>query len=63
MCDLILENKLRKALSRVRKELNESLAKDNLKLSLNDIVIKAVAFACKKVPEANSAWMDTFIRQ
>ena len=39
------------------------MAKENIKLSVNDFVIKASAFACKKVPEVNSAWMDTFIRQ
>ena len=48
---------------RVRKDLNEQLASDNIKISLNDLVIKAAALACKKVPEANSAWMDTFIRK
>jgi len=56
--DLEIDNALK-----VRKELNEQLAKDNLKLSVNDLVIKAAALACKKVPEANSAWMDTFIRK
>ena len=50
-------------LNRVRKDLNEQLASDNIKISLNDLVIKAAALACKKVPEANSAWMDTFIRK
>ena len=48
---------------RVRKDLNDQLVKDNIKISLNDLVIKAAALACKKVPEANSAWMDTFIRK
>jgi len=48
---------------RVRKDLNEQLAKDNVKISVNDLVIKAAALACKKVPEANSAWMDSFIRK
>lgn len=48
---------------RVRKDLNEQLAKENMKISLNDLVIKAAALACKKVPEANSAWMDTYIRK
>ncbi len=48
---------------RVRKDLNETLASDGLKVSLNDLVIKAAALACKKVPECNSAWMDTFIRK
>lgn len=56
--DLEIDNALK-----VRKELNEQLAKDNLKLSVNDLVIKAAALACKRVPEANSAWMDTFIRK
>lgn len=39
------------------------LNSDGVKLSVNDFVIKAAALACKKVPAANSAWMDTFIRQ
>lgn len=47
----------------IRRTLNEQLAKDNMKISLNDLVIKAAALACKKVPEANSHWMDTHIRQ
>uniref|UniRef100_A0A0N5BYC3 Acetyltransferase component of pyruvate dehydrogenase complex n=1 Tax=Strongyloides papillosus TaxID=174720 RepID=A0A0N5BYC3_STREA len=33
------------------------------KLSINDFIIKATAKACKDVPEANSFFMDTFIRQ
>lgn len=48
---------------KVRKDLNEQLAADGMKISLNDLVIKAAALACKRVPEANSAWMDTFIRK
>lgn len=36
---------------------------DNIKLSVNDFIIKAAALACLKVPEANSSWMDTVIRQ
>ncbi|XP_062867580.1 dihydrolipoyllysine-residue acetyltransferase component of pyruvate dehydrogenase complex, mitochondrial [Trichomycterus rosablanca] len=47
----------------LRKELNEEVKKDNIKLSVNDFVIKASALACLKVPEANSSWMDTVIRQ
>uniref|UniRef100_A0A7N8X9A5 Acetyltransferase component of pyruvate dehydrogenase complex n=1 Tax=Mastacembelus armatus TaxID=205130 RepID=A0A7N8X9A5_9TELE len=42
----------------IRKELNE-----NIKLSVNDFIIKASALACLKVPECNSSWMDTVIRQ
>ncbi|NXB08303.1 ODP2 dehydrogenase, partial [Cnemophilus loriae] len=46
----------------LRKELNQEVS-DNIKLSVNDFVIKASALACLKVPEANSSWMDTVIRQ
>nr|KAG5685216.1 hypothetical protein BaRGS_013995 [Batillaria attramentaria] len=48
---------------KVRKELNELLAKQGMKLSVNDFIIKASAIACKKVPECNSSWMESFIRQ
>lgn len=43
--------------------MNSMLAKENVKLSINDFIIKAAALACKKVPEANSSWQETFIRQ
>lgn len=33
------------------------------KLSINDFIIKASSLACLRVPEANSSFMDTFIRQ
>ncbi|MBZ3881870.1 Dihydrolipoyllysine-residue acetyltransferase component of pyruvate dehydrogenase complex, mitochondrial [Sciurus carolinensis] len=46
----------------VRKELNKMLEGRN-KISVNDFIIKASALACLKVPEANSSWMDTVIRQ
>jgi pyruvate dehydrogenase E2 component (dihydrolipoamide acetyltransferase) len=36
-----------------RKELNVRLEKDGVKLSVNDLIIKAVALALKKVPDAN----------
>lgn len=39
------------------------LSKDNLKVSVNDFVIKASALACRRVPEANSSWQESFIRQ
>jgi len=47
----------------MRKEFNSSMKKDGGKLSVNDFVIKAAALACRKVPEVNSSWQDTFIRQ
>uniref|UniRef100_A0A8C3TGH0 Acetyltransferase component of pyruvate dehydrogenase complex n=1 Tax=Chelydra serpentina TaxID=8475 RepID=A0A8C3TGH0_CHESE len=45
----------------LRKELNK--VSENIKLSVNDFIIKASALACVKVPEANSSWLDTVIRQ
>lgn len=36
---------------------------DDYKLSVNDFIIKASALALADVPEVNSAWMDSFIRQ
>ncbi|XP_061178183.1 dihydrolipoyllysine-residue acetyltransferase component of pyruvate dehydrogenase complex, mitochondrial-like isoform X1 [Saccostrea echinata] len=47
----------------LRKELNDILSKDKIKLSVNDFIIKASALACKRVPEANSSWQGDFIRQ
>ena len=47
----------------LRRELNEILKKEEVKLSVNDFIIKASALACKKVPEANSSWQESFIRQ
>uniref|UniRef100_A0A669CBU5 Acetyltransferase component of pyruvate dehydrogenase complex n=1 Tax=Oreochromis niloticus TaxID=8128 RepID=A0A669CBU5_ORENI len=48
----------------LRKELNAHLINaQNIKLSVNDFIIKASALACLKVPECNSSWMDTVIRQ
>ncbi|EMP35138.1 Dihydrolipoyllysine-residue acetyltransferase component of pyruvate dehydrogenase complex [Chelonia mydas] len=46
----------------LRKELNKEVS-ENVKLSINDFIIKASALACVKVPEANSSWLDTVIRQ
>ncbi|XP_008063774.1 dihydrolipoyllysine-residue acetyltransferase component of pyruvate dehydrogenase complex, mitochondrial isoform X1 [Carlito syrichta] len=46
----------------VRKELNKML-EGKSKISVNDFIIKASALACLKVPEANSSWLDTVIRQ
>uniref|UniRef100_A0A669BDP1 Acetyltransferase component of pyruvate dehydrogenase complex n=1 Tax=Oreochromis niloticus TaxID=8128 RepID=A0A669BDP1_ORENI len=47
----------------LRKELNHLINAQNIKLSVNDFIIKASALACLKVPECNSSWMDTVIRQ
>ncbi|XP_074656975.1 dihydrolipoyllysine-residue acetyltransferase component of pyruvate dehydrogenase complex, mitochondrial-like [Tubulanus polymorphus] len=48
---------------RLRKQFNEVLSKDSVKLSVNDFIIKAAAHACKRRPECNSSWQDTYIRE
>eukprot|EP00471_Norrisiella_sphaerica_P005763 CAMPEP_0184478638 /NCGR_PEP_ID=MMETSP0113_2-20130426/609_1 /TAXON_ID=91329 /ORGANISM="Norrisiella sphaerica, Strain BC52" /LENGTH=425 /DNA_ID=CAMNT_0026856501 /DNA_START=233 /DNA_END=1510 /DNA_ORIENTATION=- len=50
-------------LVKTRAELNKRLEKDGTKLSVNDFIIKASALSMGKVPEVNSSFMDTFIRQ
>lgn len=50
-------------LLQLRARFNEMLAKDNVKLSVNDFIVKAAALACKRVPPVNSMWQETFIRQ
>ncbi|XP_059484872.1 dihydrolipoyllysine-residue acetyltransferase component of pyruvate dehydrogenase complex, mitochondrial [Neocloeon triangulifer] len=47
----------------LRKQFNDQLKGESVKLSVNDFIIKATALACKKVPEANSSWLDSVIRQ
>lgn len=47
----------------MREKFNKLLEKDKIKLSVNDIIIKGMAMACKKVPEGNSAWLGNVIRQ
>jgi len=39
------------------------LDKEKVKLSVNDFIIKASALACRRIPQANSSWQGTFIRQ
>lgn len=53
-------------LLKLRQALNAA-ADGRYKLSVNDLLIKAVAIACRKVPAANSSWREengkVFIRQ
>ncbi|XP_011142043.1 dihydrolipoyllysine-residue acetyltransferase component of pyruvate dehydrogenase complex, mitochondrial isoform X2 [Harpegnathos saltator] len=51
------------AVMAMREQFNKILEKEKIKLSVNDIIIKAIAMACKKVPEGNSAWLGNMIRQ
>ena len=47
----------------LRKRMNELLENERVKLSINDFIIKAASLACKRIPVANSSWMDSYIRQ
>ncbi|XP_043223978.1 dihydrolipoyllysine-residue acetyltransferase component of pyruvate dehydrogenase complex, mitochondrial-like [Amphibalanus amphitrite] len=51
------------AVAQIRAETNQRAGKDGVKLSVNDFIIKAAALACLQVPEVNSSWQETFIRQ
>ncbi|KAK0078629.1 hypothetical protein PV325_002254 [Microctonus aethiopoides] len=59
---LTVEVKMDAALA-MRENFNKMLENEKLKVSVNDIIIKAIAMACKKVPEGNSAWLENVIRQ
>lgn len=49
-------------LLKLRTELNDQ-SNGKYKLSVNDFIIKASAFALQKVPVVNSSWNDKFIRR
>uniref|UniRef100_A0A1B0AZA2 dihydrolipoyllysine-residue acetyltransferase n=1 Tax=Glossina palpalis gambiensis TaxID=67801 RepID=A0A1B0AZA2_9MUSC len=51
------------ALLKLRAKINKKYEKEKVKVSVNDFIIKATAIACRKVPEANSYWMGSVIRQ
>ncbi|HEY4123874.1 MAG TPA: pyruvate dehydrogenase complex dihydrolipoamide acetyltransferase [Rhizomicrobium sp.] len=44
-----------------RARLNAAAPKDGYKLSVNDFVVKAAAFALLRVPEVNASWTDNAI--
>jgi len=46
-----------------RKSINAMLEKDGLKVSINDIVLKAVAAALRQHPNCNAQWHDGFVRR
>ncbi|CAO3692114.1 unnamed protein product [Umbelopsis ramanniana] len=49
-------------INKLREVLNSS-ANNEYKLSVNDFIIKASGLALKKVPEVNASWQGDFIRQ
>ncbi|MFW5883706.1 MAG: dihydrolipoamide acetyltransferase family protein, partial [Verrucomicrobiota bacterium] len=50
-------------LGKLRKELNAGLADEGIKLSVNDLLMKAVAEALRRVPAANRSWQGDSIQQ
>ena len=51
------------ALLKLRADLNARAEKDGVKLSVNDLVIKAAAIALRKVPAANASYTEAAIRR
>jgi pyruvate dehydrogenase E2 component (dihydrolipoamide acetyltransferase) len=47
---------------KLREVFNKTLSEKDLKLSVNDFIVKAAACALADVPEANSAWLGEVIR-
>jgi pyruvate dehydrogenase E2 component (dihydrolipoamide acetyltransferase) len=46
-----------------RARINSILEADGLKVSINDIVLKAVAAALRRHPECNAQWQEGFVRR
>jgi pyruvate dehydrogenase E2 component (dihydrolipoamide acetyltransferase) len=46
-----------------RARINTILEADGLKVSINDIVLKAVAAALRRHPETNAQWQEGFVRR
>lgn len=46
----------------LREQLNAGLAKDGVKLSVNDFILKAAAVALRAVPGVNTSWDGTAIK-
>ncbi len=49
-------------LAALRAQLNAGLEKQGVKLSVNDLILKASAEALRRVPDVNAAWEGTQIR-
>lgn len=51
------------SLLKVRGDINKSLEKQGIKVSVNDMIIKACGLALRKVPEANCTWGQDVVHQ
>ncbi|MCH7530410.1 MAG: 2-oxo acid dehydrogenase subunit E2 [Gemmatimonadetes bacterium] len=46
-----------------RKSINAILEKDGMRISINDILLKAIAAALRQHPNCNAQWHDDFVRR
>ncbi len=46
-----------------RKSINAMLEKDGMRVSINDILLKAIAAALRQHPNCNAQWHDGFVRR
>lgn len=46
-----------------RKSINAMLEKDGMRISINDILLKAIAAALRQHPNCNAQWHDGFVRR
>jgi pyruvate dehydrogenase E2 component (dihydrolipoamide acetyltransferase) len=46
-----------------RKSMNSMLDEDGFRISVNDIILKAVAAALRQNPNCNAQWHDNFVRR
>lgn len=47
----------------LRQQLNKEAEKEGVKISVNDIIVKAVALALRDVPDANAQWAGTVVKR
>ncbi len=50
-------------LTEARERMNAQLEEEGLKVSINDLLIKATALALKRHPEVNAAWHDDHVKR
>lgn len=51
------------AVTALRTQFNQREKENGVKISVNDIILKAMALALRDVPDANVQWHDTTIRR
>lgn len=51
------------AITALRSDFNKREKENGVKISVNDIILKAMALALRDVPDANVQWHGNFIRK